>query len=71
MVLITLEGFQAYHALRFHFKLSSNKVEYEALLKGLQLAAEMKAEKVRVLCDSKLVVGKVNGEYEANKGNMQ
>ncbi|XP_031120377.1 uncharacterized protein LOC116023511 [Ipomoea triloba] len=71
VVLITPEGFRAYYAIRFHFKLSNNEAEYEALLNGLQLAAGLRAEKIRIRCDSKLVVGQVTGEYEANEGNMQ
>ncbi|XP_031107130.1 uncharacterized protein LOC116011849 [Ipomoea triloba] len=71
VVLITPEGFRAYYAIRFHFKLSNNEAEYEALLNGLRLAAGLRAEKVRIRCDSKLVVGQVTGEYEANEGNMQ
>lgn len=41
IVLITPEDFQAYYALRFHFKLSNNQAEYEAFLGGLQVAAGM------------------------------
>ncbi|XP_031104742.1 uncharacterized protein LOC116009751 [Ipomoea triloba] len=50
---------------------SSNSKEYEALLNGLRLAAGLRAEKIRIRCDSKLVVGHVTGEYEANEGSMQ
>ncbi|XP_031090983.1 uncharacterized protein LOC115995980 [Ipomoea triloba] len=71
VVLITPEGFRAYYAIRFHFRLSNNEAEYEALLNGLRLAAGLRAEKIRIRCDSKLVVGQVTGEYEANEGNMQ
>ncbi|XP_019166967.1 PREDICTED: uncharacterized protein LOC109162738 [Ipomoea nil] len=71
VVLVTLEGFHAYYAIRFHFKLSNNEAEYVALLNGLRLAAGLRAEKVRIRCDSKLVVSQVSGEYEANEGNMQ
>ncbi|XP_031099838.1 uncharacterized protein LOC116004037 [Ipomoea triloba] len=71
VVLITPEGFRAYYAIRFHFKLSNNEAEYEALLNGLRLAVGLRAEKIRIRCDSKLVVGQVTGEYEANEGNMQ
>ncbi|XP_019154265.1 PREDICTED: uncharacterized protein LOC109150734 [Ipomoea nil] len=56
---------------RPHFKLSNNEAEYEALLNGLRLAAGLRAKKVRIRCDSKLVVSQVSGEYEANEGSMQ
>ncbi|XP_019178800.1 PREDICTED: uncharacterized protein LOC109173935 [Ipomoea nil] len=71
VVLVTPEGFRAYYAIRFHFKLSNNEAEYEALLNGLRLAAGLRAEKVRIRCDPKLVVSQVSGEYEANEGSMQ
>ncbi|XP_019176175.1 PREDICTED: uncharacterized protein LOC109171578 [Ipomoea nil] len=71
VVLVTPEGFRAYYAIRFHFKLSNNEAEYEALLNGLRLAVGLRAEKVRIRCDSKLVVSQVSGEYEANEGSMQ
>ncbi|XP_019168183.1 PREDICTED: uncharacterized protein LOC109163915 [Ipomoea nil] len=40
-------------------------------LNGLRLAAGLRAEKVRILCESKLVVSQVSGEYEASEGSMQ
>ncbi|XP_031106330.1 uncharacterized protein LOC116010979 [Ipomoea triloba] len=70
VVLVTPEGFRAYYALRFHFKLSNNEDEYEALLCGLQLAVSMKVEKLKIRCDSRLVVGQVSGEFEANEERM-
>ncbi|XP_019176073.1 PREDICTED: uncharacterized protein LOC109171496 [Ipomoea nil] len=71
VVLVTPEGFRAYYAIRFHFKLSNNEAEHEALFNGLRLAAGLRAEKVQIRCDSKLVVSQVSGEYEANEGSMQ
>ncbi|XP_019160737.1 PREDICTED: uncharacterized protein LOC109157290 [Ipomoea nil] len=71
VVLVTPEGFRAYYALRFHFKLSNNEAEYEALLGGLRLALSMRAEKLKIRCDSRLVVGQVTGEFEANEDRMR
>ncbi|VFQ82909.1 unnamed protein product [Cuscuta campestris] len=45
--------------------------EYEALLCGLRLAASLKAERIQVRCDSKLVVGHVTGEFEAKDERMK
>ncbi|XP_031108649.1 uncharacterized protein LOC116013135 [Ipomoea triloba] len=70
VVLVTPEGFRAYYALRFHFKLSNNEAEYEALLCRLQLAVSMKVEKLKIRCDSRLVVGQVSGDFEANEERM-
>ncbi|XP_019161153.1 PREDICTED: uncharacterized protein LOC109157769 [Ipomoea nil] len=71
VVLITPEGFRAYYALRFAFKLSNNEVEYEALLGGLRLELNMTVEKLRIRCDSRLVVGQVTGEFEASDKRMR
>ncbi|XP_019183731.1 PREDICTED: uncharacterized protein LOC109178650 [Ipomoea nil] len=70
-VLITPEGFRAYYALRFAFKLSNNEVEYEALLGGLRLALNMRVEKLKIRCDSRLVVRQVTGEFEASDERMR
>ncbi|VFQ82088.1 unnamed protein product [Cuscuta campestris] len=44
---------------------------YEALLCGLGLAVGMNATKLRVKCDSKLVVGHVSEEFEAKDERMK
>ncbi|CAH9118568.1 unnamed protein product [Cuscuta europaea] len=65
VVLISPEGFRTYYAIRFNFRVSNNEAEYEALLSGLRLATGLKAKHIRIKCDSKLVVGQVEGSYEA------
>ncbi|VFQ77221.1 unnamed protein product [Cuscuta campestris] len=71
VVAISPEGFKAYYAVRFRFKVSNNEAEYEALLCGLRLVASLKAERIQVRCDSKLVVGHVTGEFEAKDERMK
>ncbi|VFQ98450.1 unnamed protein product [Cuscuta campestris] len=71
VVAISPEGFKAYYSVRFWFKVSNNEAEYEALLCGLRLAASLKAERIQVRCDSKLVVGHVTGEFEAKDERMK
>ncbi|CAH9083530.1 unnamed protein product [Cuscuta europaea] len=71
VVLISPEGFRAYYAIRFNFRVSNNEAEYEALLSGLRLAAGLKAKHLRIKCGSKLVVGQVEGSYEAKEGRMK
>ncbi len=39
-------------SLRFEFKASNNQAEYEALIAGMNLAAEMGAENLRAKSDS-------------------
>ncbi|VFQ98159.1 unnamed protein product [Cuscuta campestris] len=71
VVVIAPEGFRAYYSIRFGFKASNNEAEYEALLCGLRLAAGMSATKLRIKCDSKLVVGHVSREFEAKDERMK
>ena len=56
LILVSLEGHQIHCALRFKFKASSNKAEYEALITGLELAKEMKVKSLDIFSDSQLVV---------------
>ena len=46
-------------------------MEYETLLKGLELAKSVKANLILVLGDSQLVIGQVNGTYEAKEDRMK
>ena len=39
--------------------------EYEAFVVGLNLAQELKIEKIRAFCDSQLIANQFNGEYPA------
>jgi len=52
-------------AIRFAFKASNNKVEYEAMIVGMLLAKEMGAKVLLAKSDSLLVTGQVTGEYQA------
>ncbi|VFQ85197.1 unnamed protein product [Cuscuta campestris] len=71
VVEISPEGFKAYYSVRFRFKVSNNEAEYEALLCGLRLAASLKAERIQVRCDSKVIVGHVTRELEAKDKRMK
>ena len=46
--------------VRLHYPTTNNEAEYEALLKGLELAKSLGAELVLVQGDSQLVIGQVN-----------
>ena len=58
------------YALRFAFPASNNGAEYEALMIGLKLAKELGVDELKVFNDSQLVVGQVNGEFEARSPSM-
>ena len=57
--------------VRLHYPTTNNEAEYEALLKGLELAKSLGAESVLVQGDSQLVIGQVNGVYEAKEERMK
>ncbi|GKV36665.1 hypothetical protein SLEP1_g44771 [Rubroshorea leprosula] len=63
-VLLGLDGFKSEHALRFKFQTINNAAEYEALIYGLKLAAELKVQSIQVFSDSQLVVRQVNGSCD-------
>ena len=48
-----------------------NESEYEAILAGIELAATVSADKLLIRSDSKLVIGKVNEEYESRDPRME
>ena len=71
MVLQSLEGDKLKYKIRLQYQLTNNEVEYEALLKGLELAKSVEARSILILGDSQLVMGQVNGMYEAKEGHMK
>ena len=46
-------------------------MEYKAFLKGLELAKSLGVESIFVQGDSQLVMGQVNGMYEAKEERMK
>ena len=59
------------HKVRLHYQTTNNEVEYEVLLKGLELVKLVGAQSILVLGDSMLVMGQINGTYEAKEGRMK
>lgn len=49
---------------------TNNVAEYRALIKGLEIAAEFKANRVTVFSDSELVVRQMNGAYKVKSGGL-
>ena len=52
VVLLSLEGDKLKHNVRLQYQMTNNEAEYEALLKGLELAKSVEAESVFILGDS-------------------
>ena len=71
VVLQSPEGDKLKYKLRLQYQPTNNEVEYEALLKGLELAKSVKVRSILILGDSQLVMGQVNGTYEAKEGWMK
>ncbi|GJX40720.1 reverse transcriptase domain-containing protein [Tanacetum coccineum] len=70
LILTSLEGTEFTYALRFQFTASNNEAEYEALIAGLRIAAQMGVRNVYISVDSKLVANQVLGTYVAKEDNM-
>nr|GEU80010.1 reverse transcriptase domain-containing protein [Tanacetum cinerariifolium] len=70
LILTNPEGVEFTYALRFQFAASNNEAEYEALIAGLRIAAQMGVKDVHVSVDSKLVANQVLGTYVAKEDNM-
>uniref|UniRef100_A0A2N9FYD5 Uncharacterized protein n=1 Tax=Fagus sylvatica TaxID=28930 RepID=A0A2N9FYD5_FAGSY len=71
VVLRSPEGDIIKQAIRLQYPTTNNEAEYEALLVGLKTAKILGATELDVRSDSQLVVGQVNGDYEAKEGRMQ
>ena len=67
VVLLSPEGDKLKHKVRLQYQTINNETEYEALLKGLELAKLVEAELILVLADSQLVIGQVNGTCETKE----
>ena len=52
VVLQSPEGNKLKHKIRLQYQTTNNEVEYEALLKGLELAKSVEARSILVLGDS-------------------
>ncbi|XP_065630573.1 uncharacterized protein LOC112003347 [Quercus suber] len=71
VVLQSPEGDKLKHKVRLQYQTTNNEVEYEALLKGLELDKSVEAKSLLVLGDSQLIIGQVNGMFEAKEERMR
>nr|GEW15670.1 hypothetical protein [Tanacetum cinerariifolium] len=70
LILTSPKGTKFTYALRFQFTASNNEAEYEALIAGLRIAAQIGVCNVYVSVDSKLMANQVLGTYVAKEENM-
>ena len=71
VVLQSLEGDKLKHKICLQYQTTNNEVEYETLLKWLELARSVEAKSILVLGDSQLVMGQINGTCEAKEERMK
>ena len=71
VILKSPEGDKLKFAACLQYQTTNNEVEYEALLKGLELAKSLEAESIVVQGDSQLIIGQVNGTCEAKEERMK
>ena len=64
VVIQTLKGDKIKCMIQQDFPMTNNEAEYEALVAGLDLAKAAGAENVVLHCDSQVVTGQINGDYE-------
>ncbi|KAL0461390.1 UNVERIFIED_CONTAM: Ribonuclease HI [Sesamum latifolium] len=70
VVLTTPQGDDLECAIKFDFKASNNKAEYEALVLGMRMALDAGTLHLLAYSDSQLIVKQVSGEYEAKEESM-
>ena len=71
IVLVTLEKLVMDKSLRLGFSATNNEAKYEALLAGIAMVRLLGGEMVKLYSNSKLIVGQVNGDFEAQDERMQ
>jgi ribonuclease HI len=64
------EGQEFGFAIKLDFVTTNNEAEYEAVIAGLALSREMGATNVEIRSDSQVVVGQVQGQFEAQEDRM-
>ncbi|GJT27322.1 reverse transcriptase domain-containing protein [Tanacetum coccineum] len=70
LILTSPEGTEFTYALRFQFTASNNEAEYEALIAGLRIVAQIGVRHIQANVDSKLVANQVLGAYVDKEENM-
>ena len=71
LVLVSPEKITIEKSLKLGFSATNNEAEYETLLIGMAMVQKMGGKTVEMFLDSRLVVGQVKGELEAQDTRMQ
>ena len=70
-MLVTLEKLVMEKSLQLGFLATNNEAEYETLLARMGMVNQLKWEVLELYSHSRLMVGQVNGEFEARDERMQ
>jgi ribonuclease HI len=70
IVLISPEEEELEFAIKMDFPTTNNEAEYEAVLTGLGIAKDLGAKNLEVKSDSQVIVGHIQGDYEARGDKM-
>jgi ribonuclease HI len=70
IVLISPEKEEFEFAIKIAFPTTNNEAEYEAVIAGLGLAQELGVKYLEIKSDSQVIVGHIQGEYEARGSKM-
>ena len=70
-MLITPEKLIMEKSLQLGFSATNNEAEYETLIAGIAMVKLLGREMVELYSDSRLIVGQVNGDFEAQDERMQ
>ena len=71
VVLQSPQGDKMRYKVHVQYQTTNNEIEYEALLKGLELAKFVEAKSILILGDSQLIMGQINRTYEAKEERMK
>ncbi|XP_019150530.1 PREDICTED: uncharacterized protein LOC109147323 [Ipomoea nil] len=70
VVFVTPEGEVLPYSFTLTERCSNNVAEYQALILGLEIAADMKQLRINIYGDSKLIINQVLGLYEVKKAEL-
>ena len=65
VVITSLEGDILKYGVQLQFLVTNNEAEYKVILTRLRVAKSLRARNVLLKRDSKLVIRRINGEYNA------
>ena len=71
VVIQTPEGDKIESIMQLDFPTTNNKVEYEALVGGLDLTKAAGAENMIMHCDFQVITSQINGDYECRNERMK